>query len=169
MKKLLLCASLLLCLLAACGQSDASVSAAGERLYREQFQASWPDAQWVEEDDFHGYILRPMEPSGALSEGEPAAQQSALELQYYCTAASGQYHVFWLYTRFTDDPETGEGHSSTLNFFAVPADGAGDILVERTDWSSGLTPDSREYLDASEAELDRQDAFWDTINRKPAS
>jgi len=82
------------------------------------------EAQQVEKEDFLGWQT-PYAP--LAGDGD---WQSSTRLCYWRLSPNGKYHEFRLYTSFAEDPETGEGHCSTLNFFAVPLEG-GEVLVQR--------------------------------------
>lgn len=129
-----------------------TVMEAADRLYEEQFKQTWPDAERVDREDFQGYILEDMHPIG---EGDPDGQQVATEFQYYSLSQNEKYHIFWFYSNLLDIPETGEGHCSTLNFFAVPVSGEGEILVERGEYT-------RETFET--VEEPGREAFWDAVN-----
>lgn len=108
---------------------------------------SFPDAK-VTEIPFQFTATQVYSPSMCLRPDEPVApendQHFSTWLTYYGLTPNGRYYQFWLFTQLWF-PDTGEGHSSTLNFFAVSLDGS-EVLQERTD---GADPETwQPYLDA---------------------
>jgi len=94
------------------------------------------EGQLMETDDFLGWQT----PYEAL-DGQ-GGQQTSTRLRYEGLTPNGLYHEFRLYTDLLDDPDTDEGHQSTLNLFAVPVEGGG-ILTQRQE---GATPEEAEQL-----------------------
>lgn len=89
----------------------------------------WPmpeGAQRVETGDELGWET----PWRPVSEQDPEGQQVSDRLRFYRVSPNGRYYEFWYYSDLLDIPETGEGHASTLNFFAVRLDGT-EILAQR--------------------------------------
>ncbi len=89
----------------------------------------WPmpeGAQRVETGDELGWET----PRRPVSEQDPEGQQVSDKLRFYRVSPNGRYYEFWYYSDLLDIPETGEGHASTLNFFAVRLDGT-EILAQR--------------------------------------
>lgn len=90
------------------------------------------DARRVESEDELGWET----PWRPVSETDPEGQQVSTKLRYFGLSGNGKYYQFWLYTDLIDVPETGEGHASTLNFFAVSLDGT-EVLAQRHDGDTG--------------------------------
>ena len=86
------------------------------------------DAVLVEDEHFWGWKT-PFVPVGG--DQTSTAQQSSTQLCYFHLTPNEKYYEFWLYSALLDIPSTGEGHCSTLNFYAVNRS-TGEILVERT-------------------------------------
>lgn len=150
------------CLLAG-GGPQLSVMEAADYLYETCFAQSFPDAQRVDTAELQGYILEPLHDLGGVS-----GQQAATELCHYQTGKSGEYYGFWLHSYLVDDPETGAGHCSTLNFFAVSAQENGPILMQRTNWSDGLNKNDPEFDEAFDREMDRWNHFWCVVDGEEA-
>ena len=102
------------------------------------------DAILIETEDFLGWYT-PFEPLGG--DESPDAQQCSTQLCYWRLTPNEKYYEFWVYSALLDVPSTGEGHCSTLNFYAVSR-GSGEILIQRTD-----------------AGMEGRDAYMDAITR----
>ena len=87
------------------------------------------DAVLIETEDFWGWKTSYTPVGGNQT---PDAQQSSTQLCYYRLTPNEKYYEFWLYSSLLDMPSTGEGHCSTLNFYAVNIY-TREILVQRTD------------------------------------
>lgn len=146
-------------LLAGCSPAQLSVMDAADYLYEVYYPQGLPDAQRVDTSEFQGYILSPLQDIG-----EPGGQQIAWEFCYERIGNSGDYYVFRMYEHIVDDPETGEGHCVTSNFFAVSTQKNGSILMQRTDWPQGLNKDSSKFDEAFDQEMNRWDHFWAVAN-----
>lgn len=135
------------------------VMEAADRLYETCFAQNFPDAQRVDTEEFHGYILSPLRDLG-----KPGGQQVAIEFRHYRTGESGEYYGFWLYEHLVDYPETGEGHCVTWDFYAVSTQPDGPILNQRTNWYDGLSRSTPEYSEAFDREMERWNRFWAVVD-----
>lgn len=99
------------------------------------------DATLVKTENFLGWYT-PFVPLGG--DTTPDAQQSSTQLRFWRLTPNKKYYEFWCYSALLDIPSTGEGHCSTLNFFAVDIY-SGEILDER---SGGGIETWDIYLDA---------------------
>lgn len=151
---------LILCfLLAGCSPAQLSVMDAADYWYEVSYPQGLPEAERVDTSEFQGYILSPLRDIG-----ESGDQQAAWEFCFDRTGDSGDYYVFWVYEHLVDDPETGEGHCVTSNFFAVSTRKNGPILMQRTDRPQGSSKDSTDFYQTFDQEMERWDHFWAVAN-----
>lgn len=97
---------------------DPTAAAAG-RIYEEILSADWPTGTAAADESLTGYYL-------TSTDGTRTAV-----LRYLRESENGMYSIFKLYETTTDSED------STLNFYAVPVAGDGDILTAWTDNTPG--------------------------------